>query len=78
MLVQNKAFCHLATKYVIERRKLMAVYIVFILIGVLFAVFFGAIGYFISYLHEEKKREEKSKKKSEKYNPMSSAGWFSW
>lgn len=44
----------------------MAVYVVFMLLGVLATLLVGSVGYYICYLHEEKK---KSKKKSEKYNP---------
>ena len=54
----------------------MAVYVVFMLLGVLLTVFFGAIGYFICYLHEEKKAE-KSKKKSKSYNPWNGIGLYS-
>ncbi len=53
----------------------MAVYVVFMLLGILFTIFFGAVGYFIAYLHEEKKRE-KSKKKSSKYNPWNGIGAY--
>ena len=52
----------------------MAIYIVFMLLGILFTMFFGAIGYFICYLHEEKKKQKKTKR----FNPMASAGWFSF
>ena len=51
------------------------VYIVFMLLGVLFTVFFGAVGYFICYLKQEKKAE-KSKKKSAKYNPWNGIGVY--
>ena len=52
----------------------MAVYVVFMLLGVLFTVFFGAVGYFICYLKHEKK--EKSKKRTEKYNPWNGIGAY--
>lgn len=51
----------------------MAVYVVFMLLGVMLTLFFGAVGYFIRYLHEEKK---KSKKKSTKYNPWNGIGAY--
>ena len=53
----------------------MEVYIVFMLFGVVATLLIGSVGYFIYYKHEEKK---KSKKKAEKFNPMASAGWFSF
>ena len=51
------------------------VYVVFFLLGVLATMFFGSVSYFIYYKLEEKK---KLKKKTEKFNPMASAGWFSF
>lgn len=50
------------------------VYIVFMLFGVMATLLIGSVGYFIYSLHEEKKK----KKKTERFNPMASAGWFSF
>ena len=48
------------------------VYIVFMLFGVMVTLLIGSVGYFIHYKHEEKE------KKTERFNPMASAGWFSF
>lgn len=53
----------------------MAVYFVFMLLGMLATIFVGAVGYFICYLRQEKKAE-KSKKKSAKYNPWNGIGAY--
>ena len=53
----------------------MEVYVVFMLFGVMATMLFGSVGCYIYYRHEENK---KSKKKTEKFNPMASAGWFSF
>lgn len=45
----------------------MAVYIVFMLLGVLLTLVAGSVGYFICFLKNEKKTE-KFKKSTEKYN----------
>lgn len=50
------------------------VYIVFMLFGIALAMVVGSVGYCIYYKHEEKKKE----KKTERFNPMASAGWFSF
>lgn len=50
------------------------VYIVFMLLGVMATLIIGSVGYFIHYKHEEKKKQ----KKTERFNPMASAGWFSF
>ena len=52
----------------------MEVYIVFMLFGVMATLLIGSVGYFIHYKHEEKKKQ----KKTERFNPMASAGWFSF
>ena len=53
----------------------MAVYVVFMLLGVLLTLVVGSVGYFICYVVNEKKAE-KSKKKSAKYNPWNGIGLY--